>query len=52
MVNKWFDSGRLQGYKVPGTNTRKVPREHLIQFLKEHGLPFGGLDESDAKEES
>ena len=39
-VSKWFDSGRLRGYRIPGTQDRRIPHEHLIRFLKEHGLPL------------
>lgn len=39
-VAKWFDSGRLRGYRIPGTQTRRIPRYYLVQFLKEHGLPL------------
>jgi len=31
---KWFDSGRLQGYRIPGSTDRRIPREHLISFIK------------------
>jgi len=44
-VSKWFDSGRLRGYRIPGSQDRRVPREHLIKFLKEHGMPLGELEE-------
>lgn len=44
-VNKWFDSGRLRGYRIPGSKDRRIPREHLIQFLKEHGMPTGELED-------
>ena len=44
-VSKWFDSGRLRGYRIPGSQDRRIPREHLIRFLKEHGMPLGELDE-------
>jgi excisionase family DNA binding protein len=44
-VNKWFDSGRLRGYKIPGSNKRRIPREQLIRFLKEHGMPLGALEQ-------
>src|SRR4051812_21210164 len=40
-VSKWFDSGRLRGYRIPGSQDRRIPREHLIKFLKEHGMPLG-----------
>lgn len=49
-VNKWFDAGRLKGYRIPGSRDRRIPREYLIRFLKEHGMPLGDLeDETMAK---
>jgi excisionase family DNA binding protein len=44
-VSKWFDSGRLRGYRIPGSQDRRIPREHLIRFLKEHNMPLGDLEE-------
>lgn len=38
-VSKWFDSGKLKGYRLPGSQDRRIPREHLVTFLKEHGMP-------------
>ena len=42
-VSKWFDTGRLRGYRIPGSNDRRVPRENLVSFMKEHGMPLGAL---------
>lgn len=44
-VSKWFDSGRLRGYRIPGSQDRRIPREQLIKFLKEHNMPLGELEE-------
>jgi len=44
-VNKWFDSGRLKGFRIPGSPERRIPRECLIKFLKEHGMPMGDLED-------
>jgi excisionase family DNA binding protein len=44
-VSKWFDSGRLRGYRIPGSQDRRIPREALIRFLKENGMPMGNLEE-------
>jgi PleD family two-component response regulator len=44
-VSKWFDSGRLKGYRIPGSHDRRIPRKYLIKFLKEHGMPLGDLEE-------
>lgn len=43
-VIRCFDSGRLQGYRVPGSRFRRIPRESLIQFMKEHKIPLDQLD--------
>ena len=49
-VSKWFDSGRLKGYRIPGSQDRRIPREYLSKFLKEPGMPLGALeDEAMAK---
>lgn len=48
-VAKWFDSGRLKGYRIPGSQDRRVPREQLVKFLGEHGMPLPDeLDEAAA----
>src|SRR5205823_7717882 len=44
-VSRWFDSGRLRCYRIPGSQDRRIPREQLIKFLKEHGMPLGELEE-------
>src|SRR5947207_10901950 len=44
-VSKWFDSGRLKGYRIPGSQDRRIPRDQLIRFLKENGMPLGALEE-------
>lgn len=43
-VSKWFDSGRLRGYRMPGSEDRRVPRAQLIRFLKESGMPYTAED--------
>src|SRR5580765_7295478 len=43
-VSKWFDSGRLKGYRIPGSQDRRIPREYLIKLLKEYGMPLGELE--------
>lgn len=43
-VSKWFDSGRLKGYRLPGCEDRRIPREQLIRFLKENNMPLGELE--------
>jgi len=43
-VSKWFDSGRLKGYRIPGGQDRRIPRANLIQFLKDHNFPMDELE--------
>ncbi len=43
-VIRCFDSGRLKGYRVPGSKFRRIPRDALIQFMKEHNIPLDQLD--------
>jgi excisionase family DNA binding protein len=44
-VLRWFDSGRLTGYRQPRTQRRRIPHGELVGFLKRHGLPLGPLQE-------
>jgi excisionase family DNA binding protein len=46
-VAKWFDSGKLEGYRIPGHPDRRIPREALIRFLKENHMPLGVLEEEE-----
>ena len=43
-VSKWFDLGLIRGYRIPGSSHRRIPRVHLIRFLKENGMPLGELE--------
>jgi excisionase family DNA binding protein len=43
-VTKWFDSGRLKGYKIPGSRDRRIPLLELMKFMKEYGIPTDQLD--------
>jgi excisionase family DNA binding protein len=42
-VSKWFDSGQLKGYRIPGSKDRRIPVSSLIKFMKSHGIPMDGL---------
>jgi len=42
-VSKWFDSGQLKGYRIPGSKDRRIPLANLIQFMKAHGIPLDGV---------
>jgi excisionase family DNA binding protein len=38
-VRQWFDAGRLGGQRVGRSQRRQIPREELLRFLSEHGMP-------------
>src|SRR5690606_27786496 len=42
-VSKWFDSGALTGYRIPGSKDRRIPLNQLIRFMKQHGMPLNNL---------
>lgn len=42
-VIRCFDNGRLRGFRVPGSRFRRVPRESLVQFMRENGIPIARL---------
>ena len=43
-VSKWFDTGRLRGYRIPGSRDRRIPVQQLVAFMRAHGIPLDGLD--------
>jgi excisionase family DNA binding protein len=42
-VSKWFDSGQLRGYRIPGSKDRRIPMSSLVRFMKTHNIPMDGL---------
>ena len=38
-VTKWFDSGQLRGYRIPGSRDRRIPTAELLRFMKAHNMP-------------
>jgi excisionase family DNA binding protein len=42
-VTKWFDSGQLKGYRIPGSRDRRIPVSELIRFMKAHNIPVAGM---------
>ena len=43
-VIRCFDSGRLNGFRVPGSRFRRIPRESLVQFMKDNNIPLENLE--------
>jgi len=43
-VIRCFDSGRLKGFRVPGSRFRRIPRDSLISFMKLNNIPLDQLE--------
>jgi len=39
-IIRCFDSGRLTGFRVPGSKFRRIPREELIRFMHANDIPL------------
>ena len=42
-VTKWFDSGQLRGYRIPGSKDRRIPISQLLRFMKNNNMPMDGM---------
>lgn len=42
-IIRCFDSQKLKGFRVPGSRFRRIPREELIRFMKQNGMPVDAL---------
>lgn len=38
-VIKWFEAGRLDGYRIPGSRDRRFTRAAVERFVRDNGLP-------------
>jgi two-component system, OmpR family, response regulator len=45
-IIRCFDSGRLTGFRVPGSKFRRIPRDELIRFMRANGIPTEVLGSS------
>lgn len=43
-IIRCFDSGQLQGFRVPGSKFRRIPRDLLLKFMKANNIPLDGLE--------
>ncbi|MCB1154022.1 MAG: PilZ domain-containing protein [Deltaproteobacteria bacterium] len=45
-VIKWFDDGKLDGFRLPTSHERRIPRSALRSFMIEHHIPLDLLAEN------
>lgn len=43
-IIRCFDSGRLGGFRVPGSKFRRIPRDELIRFMRANDIPLETLE--------
>lgn len=43
-IIRCFDNGRLQGFRVPGSKFRRIPRDELLRFMRENNIPTDALE--------
>jgi len=39
-IIRCFDSGKLKGFRIPGSLFRRIPKSSFIAFLEENSIPF------------
>lgn len=42
-IIRCFDAGRLEGFRIPGSRFRRIPRESLVKFMKTNSIPLDNL---------
>ena len=47
-VANWIDSGKLKGYRLAGSQDRRVTHEALVEFMQANNMPLSLLDEPEA----
>jgi excisionase family DNA binding protein len=48
-IIRCFDAGRLEGFRVPGSRFRRIPRQSLIKFMKENKIPLDSIESGKRK---
>ena len=48
-IIRCFDSGQLEGFRVPGSKFRRIPRQSLIDFMNANHIPLEGFGDERIK---
>lgn len=43
-IIRCFDSGRLTGFRVPGSKFRRIPRDELVRFMRLNNIPLDVIE--------
>jgi excisionase family DNA binding protein len=44
-IIRCFDNGQLEGFRVPGSKFRRIPRVSLLKFMKDNGIPLDAMSD-------
>lgn len=48
-IIRCFDNGSLNGFRVPGSRFRRIPRDELYAFMRENKIPTDALESGNRK---
>ena len=48
-IIRCFDAGRLEGFRVPGSRFRRIPRQSLVKFMKDNKIPLDTIESGKRK---
>ncbi len=48
-IIRCFDSGRLEGFRVPGSRFRRIPCQSLLKFMKRNNIPLDNIESGKRK---
>jgi excisionase family DNA binding protein len=48
-IIRCFDAGRLEGFRVPGSKFRRIPRQSLVKFMRDNSIPLDALESGKRK---
>jgi len=48
-IIRCFDAGRLEGFRIPGSKFRRIPRQSLIKFMKGNDIPLETIESGKKK---
>jgi excisionase family DNA binding protein len=48
-IIRCFDAGRLEGFRVPGSRFRRIPRQNLVRFMKDNNIPLDAIESGKRK---
>jgi two-component system response regulator RpaA len=48
-IIRCFDNGQLEGFRVPGSKFRRIPRASLLKFMKDNGIPLDAIGDDEIR---